>query len=230
MAYSTPTEATAEQQANSTSGLHNPDAKVTSASKIWKSPGLGYTTILRHVHGVLNMIGWGTLIPIGIMIARYFREEFPMGCDQWYSAHAVCQTCGYIMGTVGWGFGVSLLKSSKRSHLPFLVIGLFVILLTTIQMFAICVQAKKESGRRRWEIYHHVMGYVIMALIIADIFEGINAQRHPKKWRWGYVGILSALTLVAAALELHRCIKLKLFKQAMKLNANMHSDHTTTTT
>lgn len=99
-------------------------------------------------------------------------------------------------------------------------------------MFAICVQAKKESGRRRrqWEIYHHVMGYVIMALIIADIFEGINAQRHPEKWRWGYVGILSALTLVAAALELHRCIKLKLFKQAMKLNANMYSDHTTTTT
>lgn len=69
-----------------------------------------------------------------------------------------------------------------------------------------------------------------MALIIADIFEGINAQRHPEKWRWGYVGILSALTLVAAALELHRCIKLKLFKQAMKLNANMYSDHTTTTT
>lgn len=47
--YSVPTEATAEQQANSTSGLHNPDAKVTSPSKIWKNPGLGYTTLLRHV-------------------------------------------------------------------------------------------------------------------------------------------------------------------------------------
>lgn len=90
------------------------------------------------------------------------------------------------------------------------------------------MQPKKESGARRrcWEIYHHVMGYVIMALIIGVIFEGINAQRHPKKWRWGYVGILSGLAIVGAALEVHRCYRLKLFKQAMKLNANMYSPTT----
>ena len=88
----------------------------------------------RQVHGVLNIIGWGTLIPIGIVIARYFREEFPLKCDRWYSAHAVCQTCGYIMGTVGWGFGVSLINSSNRSHVPFLVLGILVILLTAIQV------------------------------------------------------------------------------------------------
>ncbi|KGN49085.1 cytochrome b561 and DOMON domain-containing protein At4g17280 isoform X1 [Cucumis sativus] len=228
--YSAPTEATSEQQANSTSGLHDPDAKVTSPSKTLKNPGLGYVTLLRHVHGILNIIGWGTLIPIGIIIGRYFRHEFPIRCDQWYSIHAVCQTCGYIMGTVGWAFGVSVLhSSSKRSYLPFLVLGIFIILLTTIQiMLAICVQSKKESGERRrcWEKHHHVMGYVIMALIIGVIFEGINAQRHPKKWRWCYVGILSGLAIVGAALEVHRCYKLKLFKQAMKLNANMYSPST----
>lgn len=47
--YSAPTEATSEQQANSTSGLHDPDAKVTSPSKTLKNPGLGYVTLLRHV-------------------------------------------------------------------------------------------------------------------------------------------------------------------------------------
>lgn len=75
-------------------------------------------------------------------------------------------------------------------------------------------------------MYHHVMGYVILALIIADIFEGINTQRHPNKWRWAYLGILLALAVVAAALELHKCIKLKLFKQAIKFNANMYSPST----
>ncbi|XP_023544277.1 cytochrome b561 and DOMON domain-containing protein At5g47530-like isoform X1 [Cucurbita pepo subsp. pepo] len=221
-------DSTAAQQENTTSGHHTPDTKVTSAPKIWKSPGLGYSTLLRQVHGVLNIIGWGTLIPIGIVIARYFREEFPLKCDRWYSAHAVCQTCGYIMGTVGWGFGVSLINSSNRSHVPFLVLGILVILLTAIQICGICVQQKKESGRRgRWEMWHRGMGYVILALIIADIFEGINAQRHPKKWRWTYVGILLALGVVAAGLEVYRYIKLKRFKQAMKLNANMYSSTTT---
>ncbi|XP_022977905.1 cytochrome b561 and DOMON domain-containing protein At5g47530-like isoform X2 [Cucurbita maxima] len=219
-------DSTAVQQQNTT-GHHTPDTKVTSAPKIWKSPGLGYSTLLRHVHGVLNIIGWGTLIPIGIVIARYFREEFPLRCDRWYSAHAVCQTCGYIMGTVGWGFGVSLINSSNRSHIPFLVLGILIIVLTAIQICGICVQQKKESGRRgRWEMWHRGMGYVILALIIADIFEGINAQRHPKKWRWAYVGILLALVVVAAALEVYTYIKLKRFKQAMKLNANMYSPTT----
>ncbi|XP_022132645.1 cytochrome b561 and DOMON domain-containing protein At5g35735-like [Momordica charantia] len=222
-------EAAAAHQANSTSGLHSPDTKVTSSTpKIWKSQtSLPYTTLLRHVHGVLNIIGWGTLMPSGIMIARYLRE-FPISCERWYSAHAVCQTAGYIMGIVGWGFGISAANSSERSsRLPFLALGITIIVLATIQLLAICVQPKKESGwRRRWEMYHHVMGYVIMGLIIGDIFEGINTQRHPEKWRWTYVGIVSFLALVAAALEIHKRIKLKLFKQAMKLNANMHSPTT----
>ena len=100
-----------------------------------------------QVHGILNIIGWGTLIPIGIIIGRYFRHEFPIRCDQWYSIHAVCQTCGYIMGTVGWAFGVSVLhSSSKRSYLPFLVLGIFIILLTTIQVSVIIILSPYKTN------------------------------------------------------------------------------------
>ncbi|KAF7811197.1 proline synthase co-transcribed bacterial-like protein [Senna tora] len=62
------------------------------------------------------VIGWGILVMIGVIVARYLRR-FPLQCDEWYSFHTVCQTVGYILGTVGWCFSMwfNATSSSKLS-------------------------------------------------------------------------------------------------------------------
>lgn len=71
---------------------------------------------MEQTHGVLNIIGWGTLLPIGAIVARSFRKS-PLKCDEWYNLHVVCQTLGYIIGAVGWSIGMWLGNSSKQYSL-----------------------------------------------------------------------------------------------------------------
>lgn len=52
---------------------------------------------LRRIHGLLNMLGWGILIPIGVMVARYMRKWDPL----WFYMHAVTQSIGFILGLIG---------------------------------------------------------------------------------------------------------------------------------
>jgi hypothetical protein len=77
-------------------------------------------TVLMHCvsypelqrHGILNVVGWGILLPIGIMFARYLRQ-FESADPAWFYLHAFCQTVGYALGVAGWATGLKLGSYSK---------------------------------------------------------------------------------------------------------------------
>ncbi|PIN12756.1 hypothetical protein CDL12_14622 [Handroanthus impetiginosus] len=70
---------------------------------------------------------------------------------------------------------------------------------------AICLQPDEDNVRRKyWVIYHHVLGYALIVLIIANIFEGITNQSAAKRWEWAYGVILGVLGVTAIALEVLR--------------------------
>ncbi|KAG4931928.1 Cytochrome b561 and DOMON domain-containing protein [Glycine soja] len=87
------------------------DVNVTS----YKDKDHILTRDLRHhfqnVHEILILIGWGTLLPIGVIIARYLRNFL---CDVWFKWHIACQTLGYILGTIGWCMWLVLQNSSNH--------------------------------------------------------------------------------------------------------------------
>ncbi|KAG6641746.1 hypothetical protein I3843_09G094300 [Carya illinoinensis] len=174
---------------------------------------------LKNVQGVLIIIGWGTMLPIGVMIARYFKN-FPIAWSEWYSVHIIFQGIGYTLGTIGWGIGICL-ENTLRLHISKAqrVLSIIVFICTTIQMLAIFWQPKKEAEHRRcWEVYHHFLGYAVIVLIITNIFLGINDEDQAEKWRWVYGVILGVLALIALALETYRWIKSNQLRQA---NSNM---------
>lgn len=73
-----------------------------------------------QAHGILNIIGWGVILPIGVIIARYFKKG-PIQWnkhDEWKHAHKTCQAFGYIIGATGWGLGLWLGISSKYYSFP----------------------------------------------------------------------------------------------------------------
>ncbi|KAF3451752.1 hypothetical protein FNV43_RR07848 [Rhamnella rubrinervis] len=156
---------------------------------------------LSNAHGVLSIVGWGTLLPIGAITARYLRK-FPITCDRWHCYHICCQCAGYVLGAIGWCIGVWVAKIAKQqsgsnSHS---VLGTIIFVLSTIQMLSMCWQPRKdnEECRKWWDIFHRILGYALIFLVAANIFVGINTQ---SKWKWVYVTLLGALALTSLALE-----------------------------
>lgn len=65
------------------------------------------------------------------------------------------------------------------------------------------------------------MGYTVVALSIANIFQGVIHQSHSEKWKWLYVAILALLAFLAAALEIFRWI----MKSKLQLPIAFHNNN-----
>ncbi|KAL5548444.1 hypothetical protein UlMin_003675 [Ulmus minor] len=158
---------------------------------------------LRVVHGILNIVGWGVLLPVGVIIARYFRK-FPFKRQRWYALHVGCQIVGYTLGTTGWAIGLWLGHASR--HYSFQIhrlVAIFIFAFTTLQMLALRLRPKpNDDYRKYWDMYHHFLGYALLALISFNIFKGIAILKPDHTWKWAYIGVLAALGLITLILEI----------------------------
>ncbi|KAI5581519.1 hypothetical protein BDE02_07G023500 [Populus trichocarpa] len=163
---------------------------------------------LRKIHGVLNIIGWGTFLPAGVIIARYFPYPLTLGSYR-YHLHVGCQIIGYILGVTGWSVGLWLGQASK--HYSFKIHRLFatfIFTFTTLQMLALHLKPRKtDEYRKYWNMYHHFLGYALLAVISVNIFHGIDILRPDHSWKWAYVGILGVFAVIAIALEIYTWAK-----------------------
>jgi len=55
-----------------------------------------------QAHAWLAAIGWGVLVPVGIVMARSFKDTKP---PLWFHLHRALQTLGFVLGTVALGLG-----------------------------------------------------------------------------------------------------------------------------
>ncbi|CAN4116657.1 unnamed protein product [Withania somnifera] len=192
--------------------LHN-DIEVTTNFQSWnfRPSHERHHRLLRVVHGVINIFGWGILLPIGVIIARYYKR-LPMKCEEWYSLHVRSKVAGYILGTIGWGLGMSIRNSDKDKHTKMSthgIIGTIIFTFTTIQVLAICLQPDEENAYRKyWVIYHNIFGYALIILTIVNIFQGIEKEEPNNRWKWSYVVLVCVTGLIALILELFPCFNM----------------------
>lgn len=156
----------------------------------------------RNIHGVLNAVSWGILMPIGAIIARYMRV-FKSADPAWFYLHVTCQSSAYIIGVAGWATGIKLgSESSGVQYTAHRAIGIVLFCLGTLQVFALLLRPKKDHKYRfYWDIYHHSVGYTVIILSIINIYKGFDILDPEKKWKSAYTGILVALALSAVFLE-----------------------------
>eukprot|EP00262_Sarcandra_glabra_P016116 TRINITY_DN5133_c0_g1_i1.p1 TRINITY_DN5133_c0_g1~~TRINITY_DN5133_c0_g1_i1.p1 ORF type:complete len:393 (-),score=25.82 TRINITY_DN5133_c0_g1_i1:182-1360(-) len=156
----------------------------------------------RNVHGVLNAVSWGTLMPLGAIIARYLRV-FKSADPAWFYLHVACQCSAYIVGVAGWGTGLKLgSESSGIEYNSHRNIGIALFCLGTLQLFALLLRPKKDHKYRLyWNIYHHSVGYTVISLSIVNIFKGFDILDPEKKWKHTYIGIIATLGGIAVVLE-----------------------------
>lgn len=50
----------------------------------------------KRRHGVLAVISWGVMIPVGVALARFFKRFDPF----WFYAHVVAQGLGFVLGAL----------------------------------------------------------------------------------------------------------------------------------
>nr|GEY26815.1 cytochrome b561 and DOMON domain-containing protein At5g47530-like [Tanacetum cinerariifolium] len=158
--------------------------------------GTSSKTRKRNIHGVLNAISWGIMMPLGAITARYLRV-FQSADPAWFYLHVTCQTSAYIIGVAGWATGIRLGSQSPgiqfTSHR---VIGIILFCVATLQVIALLVRPKKEHKHRIfWNIYHHSLGYSIIVLGIINIFKGLDILNPEKKWERAYTGVIVVLAL-----------------------------------
>lgn len=156
-----------------------------------------------QVHGVLNAVSWGTLMPMGALIARYLKV-FHSADPAWFYLHVACQTSSYIVGVSGWATGLKLGSGPSPSHSVTVHgnIGIALFTMGTLQVFALLLRPKKDHKfRLYWNIYHHSIGYAVIGLSIVNVFKGLDILNPVGDWKRAYVGILIGLGVCAVALE-----------------------------
>ncbi|KAK7363774.1 hypothetical protein VNO77_05931 [Canavalia gladiata] len=173
----------------------------------------------QKIYGILILVGWGTLLPIGAMVARYLRK-FPVVCDAWYKFHIVCQSQGYVLGTIGWFMWIGMSSNHFVSKTQ-TTLNIIAFTFINVQMLATIMRPNKEAGYCKcWKICHHVLGDAIIGIVIADIFVGLHNQSQSETLKWVYLGILGALGVVVVPLEIFRC-KTMIMHLAVGVNSGM---------
>lgn len=157
---------------------------------------------LKDRHGIINVVGWGILMPIGAMLARYLRM-FESADPAWFYLHAFCQSAGYILGVSGWATGLKLGSDSAgivyHSHRN---IGITLFCFGTLQIFALLLRPKKDHKLRKfWNVYHYAIGYSVIILSIINIFKGFDILKPGDKWKHAYIAVIASLGGIALVLE-----------------------------
>ncbi|XP_022873193.1 cytochrome b561 and DOMON domain-containing protein At3g25290-like [Olea europaea var. sylvestris] len=156
----------------------------------------------KNIHGILNVVSWGIMFPIGIIIARYVRS-FPSADPAWFYLHIFCQVSSYAIGVAGWGTGLKLGSQSKGvRYTVHRNIGIALFSLATLQIFALFLRPKKDHKLRfYWNIYHHGIGYTILVLGILNVFKGLDILNPEPKWREAYIILIAVLGGISLLLE-----------------------------
>ncbi|KAL3616269.1 hypothetical protein CASFOL_039659 [Castilleja foliolosa] len=159
---------------------------------------------LMRSHGLLNMLGWAILMPIGVMIARYMRKWDPI----WFYSHATIQSLGFILGLIGIITGLVLenrLSASVNKHKG---IGIAILTLGCLQVIAVLVRPNKTSEvRKYWNWYHHGVGRVLILLAVINVFYGIHLANGGSDWNTGFAFVLVVFFVISLILELRRVFK-----------------------
>ncbi|KAK1423992.1 hypothetical protein QVD17_19303 [Tagetes erecta] len=156
----------------------------------------------KNIHGVLNVVSWGILMPVGGMAARYLKA-FNVANPAWFYIHAATQTSAFIVGVAGWATGLKLGSHSKGiKYDTHRNIGIVLFAFGTLQVFALLLRPKPDNKYRYyWNIYHRSLGYSVIVLSIVNVYKGLDILDPEKKWKNAYTAIVISLGVITVVLE-----------------------------
>ncbi|KAK6918759.1 Cytochrome b561/ferric reductase transmembrane [Dillenia turbinata] len=160
---------------------------------------------LKTVHGIMNAISWGIMLPIGAVTARYLRHIQSLG-PTWFYVHAGVQLSAYFIGTVGFAIGIRLGELSPGvTYGLHRKLGFAAFCLGGLQTLALLFRPKTtHKFRKYWKSYHHFVGYACVVLGVVNVFQGFEVMGEGRSYaKLGYCLSLSTVFGVCMALEVN---------------------------
>ncbi|XP_027352237.1 cytochrome b561 and DOMON domain-containing protein At3g61750 isoform X1 [Abrus precatorius] len=159
---------------------------------------------MRKSHGIVGIIGWGLILPVGAIIARYFRHKDPL----WFYLHSIIQFVGFAFGLGTVLLGLQL-YSKMHVHIPaHRGIGIFVLVLSILQILAFFLRPNKDSKiRNLWNLYHGWFGRMALFFAALNIVLGIQAAGAGNDWKGGYGFLVSIILIAVIVLEVLAYLK-----------------------
>ncbi|XP_062183571.1 cytochrome b561 and DOMON domain-containing protein At3g07570-like [Phragmites australis] len=153
-------------------------------------------------HGLLGMMGWGVLMPIGMMTARYFRQLDPC----WFYSHMAIQVAGFAIGIAAIVLGFRLNEDGLKNLYVHKALGIAILVMATLQVMAILARPDKTSKVRRfWNWYHHNIGRAAILVAIGNIFLGLSIAQEVSAYIVSYGVFVAVWVIAVAAFEMKRC-------------------------
>eukprot|EP00803_Ostreobium_quekettii_P011040 evm.model.scf_763.2 EVM.evm.TU.scf_763.2 scf_763:13070-19189(+) len=157
---------------------------VEDLSRYWKT------------HGILMTVGWGILIPLGVIVARTMKDQAP----HWFYFHMVANSLGLVLATAG--FALALVKFDREDNFRHRQVGISAMVLGFLQPLNAFIRPHPGTAwRDQWEWVHWTVGRVALGLAIWNIFTGLDEYEFleevgSKKYHVMY-GLLLACLFVA---------------------------------
>ncbi|CAN0884787.1 Cytochrome b561 and DOMON domain-containing protein At3g61750 [Linum grandiflorum] len=153
---------------------------------------------VKRNHGVLATLGWGVVLPVGAIVARYLRHNDPL----WFYLHAFIQFVGFIFGLAAIVLGQQLYYKTNANVPAHRAIGIFVLTLAILQILAFFVRPNKDSKiRKYWNWYHSWSGRAALFFAAVNVVLGIHVGHAGTTWKVMYGLILAAILLAVISLE-----------------------------
>jgi hypothetical protein len=177
---------------------------------------------VKIAHGVLMAVSWGIALPIGVIIARFYRHKEPTTGPfaWWFIRHQIFQYSGVIMSLTG--FGLALYMKWQTSHFDSVhaKLGLTVMIVGCLQPLNALVRPKPNTPKRPlWNFFHKNLGYVAVILAIPTIFLGLSKIGAPSGYRTAYSVVMAVLVgfyLVKLAVTHRRAIAAKVLSTSTR--------------
>ncbi|XWS36707.1 hypothetical protein CRYUN_Cryun20dG0108800 [Craigia yunnanensis] len=161
--------------------------------------------ILKLVHGIINAISWGLLLPMGAVTARYLRHIQALG-PTWFYIHSGIQLSAFFLGTVGFAIGIRLGEMSPGvTYGLHRKLGFAAFCLGALQTLALLFRPKTtHKFRKYWKSYHHFVGYACLVIGVVNVFQGFEVMGESRSYaKLGYCLCLSTLIGVCITLEVN---------------------------
>lgn len=155
-------------------------------------------------HARFMVIAWSVLIPLGIVIARFFKvtakQNFPVVKDNpfWWHAHRLFQYSGMLLMLIGFWQVASFKPFNWHKGFGYSVIGFGL-----LQVMSAYLRGSKggptdiqmqgdhfDMTKRRliFEKYHKSFGYGVLVLVVLATVTGLFATDAPR-WMWLIIGL-----------------------------------------
>ncbi|PRW57965.1 cytochrome b561 and DOMON domain-containing protein [Chlorella sorokiniana] len=203
LAYASPTATATNDTANlaeSSTGQDGTDGASYGAVYA-EVQGSADNNALKAAHAWLGVIGWGVFVPIGIVVARSFKDTLP---TTWFHLHRALVALGLLLGTISLGTGFHLgggWTTTSYDQSIHRDLGMACTVLGAAQLSSIVVRpGKGHKHRRAWELCHHWAGRAAAIIAIANIYWGCLYMWDLGVWAWAsYTSVLSAIVLTSVA-------------------------------